>query len=815
MPFAEVVFNLPLNHAYTYRIPEDIHSLEPGMRVLAPFGKRTITGIAVKICEKSAFTSPKNIIDVLDEKPLVSSAMMELTRWISEYYVCSWGQALQLALPKGIDTEEKEIIQLIDYEAADRLPEKQRELYVLIGDFPNQYKDFYRKKFGQKSFYALLNVLEKKGLIFRQKEKRLARIQKLFRKYIYIPIEYSERKNKHADYLKYISRRPEIDAYMLQNSGKSILMSQFLKETSMASATLKKMVGYELCEILDKQMERKPVFHYEETSKEITLTGEQRTVVDKIMTFLDQGIFKTFLLHGITGSGKTQVYLEIMKKTIQKGKSALVLIPEIALTPQTVSRFENSFPGQIAVFHSKMSAGERFDAWMSCYHGEVKIVVGPRSALFVPLNNLGLIVVDEEHETTYKQTDTVPRYHARDVAIYWAKMHHALVVLGSATPALESYYNARQGKYELLEIRNRVDDKRLPDVTIVDLKKNRSRVQNSPSLFSEILIHKMAERIDKDEQIILLQNRRGYSSFVQCHQCGFIATCPHCDVTLTYHSYNEKLQCHFCGHTQPSYASCPRCYADDLDYKGVGTQRIQKELLTLFPEARILRMDQDTTRQKNSHDAILNAFGKGEADILLGTQMIAKGLDFGNVTLVGVISADVGLAQPDFRAAERVFQLLTQVAGRSGRGDQPGEVVIQSYLFSHFAIQFAKNHDYSGFYMHEMQHRQEYQYPPYIRMIQIVVTAEKMSDAINNARALGINLKKKAHHYCQVIGPAPAVIPRINKLYRWQVSLKLKPEYDPTAKRLKEILYQTVNALSRQSNRSTRFTIDVDPIVLN
>lgn len=815
MPFAEVVFNIPLNHAYTYHIPDELPSLEPGLRVLAPFGKRIITGIVVAISETSKFTSPKSIIDVLDTEPLVSSAMMELTRWISEYYVCSWGQALQLALPKGTDTEEKEIIHLLDQEAADSLPEKQRQLYVLIGDHPDNSKDFYRKKFGQASFYALLNVLEKKGVILREKEKRTARVRELYRKYVVIPMEYGNRKSKHEDYLRYISRRPEIDAYMLENSGKSILMSQFLKDTSMASGTLKKMSGYKLCEVIDKQMERKPEFHYKEESKQITLTDEQKTVISKILTFFEQGVFKTFLLHGITGSGKTQVYLEIMKKTIQKGKTALVLIPEIALTPQTVSRFENSFPGQIAVFHSKMSPGERFDAWMSCYRGEVKIVVGPRSALFVPLDHLGLIVVDEEHETTYKQTDTVPRYHARDVAIYWAKMHHALVVLGSATPALESYFNARQGKYDLLEIRNRVDHKRLPDVTIIDLKKNRSRLQNSPSLFSEVLINKIAERIGKGEQIILLQNRRGYSSFMQCHHCGFIAICPHCDVTLTYHSFNERLQCHFCGHTQPRYATCPSCYDDDLVYKGVGTQRIQKELLTLFPEARLLRMDQDTTRPKNSHDSILNAFGRGEADILLGTQMIAKGLDFGNVTLVGVISADVGLAQPDFRAAERVFQLLTQVAGRSGRGKQPGEVVIQSYLFSHFAIQFARDHDYSGFYMHEMQHRQEYHYPPYIKMIQIVIVAEKMSNAINNARALSINLKKKAHHYCQVIGPAPAAIPRINKLYRWQVALKLKREYDPTGKRLKEILYATVDSLSRQSNRSARYIIDVDPSVLN
>jgi primosomal protein N' (replication factor Y) (superfamily II helicase) len=394
-------------------------------------------------------------------------------------------------------------------------------------------------------------------------------------------------------------------------------------------------------------------------------------------------------------------------------------------------------------------------------------------------------------------------------------MNNAVVILGSATPSLDSYYNARKGKFHLLEILNRVDNQRMPDVSIIDLKKNRPRVDSNISLFSNDLIQKIHDRLTKNEQVILLQNRRGYSSFLQCKVCGFIPLCPNCDVTLTYHSYNEKLQCHLCGHQQPGFYDCPNCGGKQIVYKGVGTQRIQKELSALLPEARILRMDQDTTRTKNSHDIFLNKFGRGEADILLGTQMIAKGLDFSNVTLVGVISADIGLAQPDFRAPERVFQLLTQVAGRSGRGVIPGEVVVQSYMFSHYAIQFARDHDFSGFYLHEMKHRQEYNYPPYIKMIQILVTADKMGGAISNARYIAINLKKLASRYLTVIGPAPALISRMKNLYRWQVLLKLNPKTDPAGKHGKTIIKKIIEPLNRKNKNALRIIIDVDPLVLN
>lgn len=815
MLYAEVVFNIPIDHAYTYKVPDELTLTLPGVRVLAPFGKRTITGVIVNISETCAYTSPKSLIDVLDTKPLISEKMLALLRWISEYYVASLGQTLQLALPKGIDVHDKEIIHLINDDPSIELSEKQRELYIIIGSNPGLSKDYYRKKFGQSAFYSILNILEDKGLISRENQRVEARVRELYRKFVVIPKDYQVKKKKSDKYLNYINRRPEIDEYMSRNSESTILMSEFFKDTSMASATLNRLCEEDICRIEEKQLERRPDINYKEVVKKIILSNEQTHVINEISKCLLENTFVSFLLHGVTGSGKTQVYIEILKQVIAKNKSAIILIPEISLTPQTVSRFESIFAGQIAVFHSKMSTGERYDAWMACYNRKVKIVVGPRSALFVPLHDIGLIVVDEEHETTYKQSDISPRYHARDVAIYWAKMNNAIVILGSATPSMDSYFNARRNKFKLLEILNRVDNQRLPEVTIVDLKKNRPKINSATSLFSQNLIDKICDRLQKKEQVILLQNRRGFSSFLQCKMCGFIPLCPNCDVTLTYHSYHENLQCHLCGHKQQSIFNCPNCGGKQIVFKGVGTQRIQTELSAIIPEVRILRMDQDTTRNKNSYDLFLNKFGKGEADILLGTQMIAKGLDFSNVTLVGVISADIGLAQPDFRAAERVFNLLTQVAGRSGRGIIHGEVVIQSYIFSHYSIQYAKNHDYSGFYMQEMQHRKEYNYPPYVKLIQILVSADKMGDAISNVRLIAINLKKLAAKYLTVIGPAPAVISRMNNLYRWQVTLRINSKTDPVGKKGKEIIKKIIEPLNRKNKKSLNIVVDIDPLILN
>ena len=456
MPFAEVVFNLPLFHSFTYNIPAHFENLQPGKRVLVPFGKRTLTGIVTGLKDKAGFSTLKDILDILDDKPLISAPMMELTQWIAEYYFCSWGQALHLALPKGIDEYNKETIHLLREDGASDLTERQRELYLLIGENPGLSKQYYRKKFGYGSFYYFLERLQEKGVIRIEQNMQKARAKSKLRKFVSFAENYLQEKEEHKDYLKYIKKRPQVEAFILALGGKEILMSEFLKETKMANGTLYKIESYGLCSIEKKPLARKPQFAYSENEKDYELTEEQEKAVAAIYEKYKKGQFSVSLLHGVTGSGKTQVYIEILKKVIAGGKTGLILIPEISLTPQTVFRFQAAFKQEIAVFHSKMSMGERFDAWNACYKGKIKIVVGPRSALFAPLQNIGLIVVDEEHSTTYKQSDVTPRYNARDAAIYWARLNEALVILGSATPSLESYYNARNGKYHLLEIRSRM-----------------------------------------------------------------------------------------------------------------------------------------------------------------------------------------------------------------------------------------------------------------------------------------------------------------------------------------------------------------------
>lgn len=806
MPFIEVVFNLPVNHPFTYKLlPEQEHA-RPGMRALVPFGKRVITGVIVNRMDKSGFSSIKNVMDIMDEEPLISELMMKLTKWISDYYVASWGQALQLALPKGMDESARDYLFLVEEKPDAQLSERQRELYFLIGENPGKSKDYYRKKMGSASFYTVLNALVRKGLIYSERRHKKALVNTLLKKYVDIPQDYEQRRNGNPDFTRYTKRRSQVDAFLRENTGCSLLVSDFLKKTSMARATLHKMAALNIVRISEKIVERRPDYDFNEDKQEFILTAGQQKALDQLNSRVEIGKYASFLLHGITGSGKTLVYIETLKKVLEKNKRAIILIPEISLTPQTVGRFRAVFGDAIAVFHSKMSPGERFDAWMACYKGKIKIAIGPRSALFAPLKDIGLIVVDEEHEQSYKQSDAAPGYNARDVALYLGRMHEALVVLGTATPSFESYYNVSIKKHNLIEMMERANNRPLPEITLVDMRKERRQ-----PVFSSLLLEKMKERIAKGQQIILLQNRRGYASFEQCATCGYISKCPECEVSLTYHSFDEKLRCHYCGFSIDAARHCPNCGGDDILRKGVGTQRIVEELHNNFSDIPFLRMDQDTTRGKNAHDRILSEFREGSIPVLLGTQMISKGLDFPNVTLVGVISADVGLNVPDFRSSERVFQLLAQVAGRSGRGAMTGEVVIQSYNVDHYAIQYAKKHDFKGFYKEEIKHRQNYNYTPFIRIILVTVSAEKVSDAINMSRQMAIPLRRMLKTYAEIIGPAPAALSRLKNLYRWQIMIKVDPGKDPQGRRAKQVLNDLTSPYLNKRNSGIRIHIDVDP----
>ncbi len=482
---------------------------------------------------------------------------------------------------------------------------------------------------------------------------------------------------------------------------------------------------------------------------------------------------KRFLLHGVTGSGKTEVYLRAIQEVLAKGKEAIVLVPEISLTPQMTSRFKARFGPLVAVMHSALSSGEKYDEWRKIRRGEVKVVVGARSAIFAPFENIGIIILDEEHEGTYKQEDT-PRYHAREVAIKRAEYYNCPVILGSATPSLESYARATKGVYTLLTLMKRAKNQALPEVAIVDMRKELK--SGNRSMFSVALAEALRKRLEAGEQSILFLNRRGFSSFVLCRDCGTTVECPNCDISLTYHRANERLKCHYCGHEERVPLICPECESEHIRFFGTGTQKVEEEIANLFPEARVIRMDVDTTRRKGSHERLLRQFSEGKADILLGTQMIAKGLDFPNITLVGVLAADTTLHLADFRAAEKTFQLMTQVSGRAGRHELPGEVFIQTYSPEHYAIELAKEHHYEPFYNLEMAARRQYGYPPFYFVTLIQFTHEDVLKVADYASRAATFLQSNLSPDTVIIGPTAAAISRVNNRYRYQCLLKYKKE---------------------------------------
>jgi len=526
------------------------------------------------------------------------------------------------------------------------------------------------------------------------------------------------------------------------------------------------------------------------------LTEEQESVVQKVIGNPP----KTYLLYGVTGSGKTEVYMEIIDYYLKLGKTSIVLVPEISLTPQMVERFQRRFGDKIAALHSALSDGEKYDEWRRIYRGEAKIVIGARSAIFAPLLDIGVIIIDEEHSDSYKQSDPNPRYHARDVAMIRSKFHQCSVILGSATPSLESMARAKKGVYELLSLPHRVNGKKMPMVTIVDMNEE---MKHSKGHFSRKLIEKIDSCLQKKEQVILLLNRRGYSSFVTCKNCGFTFKCPNCDITLTYHKSSNTLRCHYCGYGEKVYVECPECHEKALSNLGIGTQRIEEELKTIFPDSRILRMDYDTTSRKGMHEEMIRSFKEQEYDILLGTQMVAKGLDFSNVTLVGVINADTSLNIPDFRSSENTFSLLSQVAGRSGRSEKEGIVIIQTFNPEHYAIQFTRNHDYLGFYESEMLIRKQLKYPPYYYLCNLRISGKDASFLLNEALKIKRSLERNFSNII-ILGPSTASIFKMNNIYRYQIILKYK-----SAEGLPLLLDKIIDHY--KSNHKIKVDVDFNP----
>lgn len=525
------------------------------------------------------------------------------------------------------------------------------------------------------------------------------------------------------------------------------------------------------------------------------LTPLQQQAVDTVLN--KKNTNTTFLIHGVTGSGKTEVYMEIIERLLSEGKESIVLVPEISLTEQIVSRFKNRFTDSIAILHSRLSEGEKYDEWRRIARGEVKIVIGARSAIFAPLKNIGVIIIDEEHTDSYKQDSCNPKYHALDIAKWRANYYNCPVVLGSATPTLETYARSKKNVYELIELNKRVNEKPLPNIEIIDMNKEMKKKVGS---FSNSLIRLMQETFERKEQVLLLLNRRGYSSFVSCKNCGYTEKCPNCDISLTYHKTSNNLRCHYCGYGTKLNSVCPECNEESLTALGTGTEKVEEELNKLFPNQKVIRMDIDTTTKKGSHEKIIKSFSSGEYDILLGTQMIAKGLDFPNVTLVGVINADTSLNIPDFRSSETAFQLLCQVAGRSGRGEKTGKVVIQTFNPDHYAIRYAKCHDYYGFYNQEMSIRHKLGYPPYYYLTVIRILSKEYEEARNTSNQVGIYLKKNLANTI-ILGPSIANVFKVNNVYRFQIVLKYKNEQE---------LYKVLNNLIEHYKTNSKIKIDID-----
>ncbi len=743
---AEVVLNIPLNKKFHYKVPPSFaNQIKIGKRIKVPFGRRTAVGYCVGLTDRSDVENMKDILYVIDTAPMLNSKMLGVAEWMSNFYFCGLGEALESFLPsvvrKGIKAKTESVVRLC--------------------------KDGISVK-------EMISTIKKRA-------------------------------PKQAIVLEALAEQEEMTFQELTS----------ISECKMDSINRLKDRGFitlEKIEVSDSLFTGK---HYEKTSH-LTSTKEQEIAIRLIKRKIKEKKHSTVLLKGVTGSGKTEVYLQAITEVIGLGMKSIVLVPEISLTPQTIERFKSRFD-RVAVLHSSLTERQRSDQWWYIKSGKADVVVGARSAIFAPLENVGLIVIDEEHENTFKQ-DTSPRYNARDVSVIRAAFEDAVVVLGSATPSLESFHNASIGKYDYVTLDNRVGNRPLPRVEVIDMRREvyRGKSQKQISNYLELC---MKQCLSKKEQVMLLLNRRGFSPFISCRRCGFVLKCRRCDISLTYHKKRDAVICHYCFSEMPVPKECPECCASSISFMGFGTERMEELIRTLFPRYKLLRMDSDTMRGKDAHEKALSAFRSGEIDILLGTQMIAKGLDFPNVTLVGVLSADTIINLPDFRSSEKTFQLLCQVSGRAGRGEKGGKVIVQTYNPEHYSITHAALHDYDGFAKKELEYRKQLYYPPYGRLARVVLRGTKDQDvkekSVEIAETLMETIKSSNGSLLAglhkdkvgVLGPAPAPIVKVKDNYRWHLIVKAD-----SFKNLSTILKSIEN--KNRNSKKVQMMIDVDPYML-
>ncbi len=802
--YVEVAVPVPLFQTFTYALPDELSGeVSLGSRVVVPFGRRTLTGVVVDERSTTSLDRVRPVSDTLDAQPLFSEEMIRFAEWISSYYVSPIGETFRTMLPQGMSPESNQVVRLAEAAASSNISElrrrapRQAAIMTALADHPKGVKlSYLQKKVGADSLYSQLEALESKGLIAREtssaegvRPKRVKGVQ--------LEEGLLSDDERIGEVLNELDRSAPKQSLVLsilyaraaKDGAEPVAATDLLRDASTSHSVLEGLAEKGLVTIVDIEVSREQVLGaildeepaiHDVDENTIVSNDAQRSVIDEISGSLSDG-YRSFLLHGVTGSGKTHVYIEVIRKVIALGSQAILLVPEIALTLQLVERFQSVFGDRIVLLHSRMSEGERFDGWRRAARGDCDLVIGPRSALFAPLPSLGLIIVDEEHESSYKQYDAQPRYHARDAAVKRGSIEKCLVLLGSATPSVESYYNALNGKYHLLELPRRIDGALEPSMSIIDTTTARKQNLMRGSLSTQ-LIAAVNQKIERGEGTILFQNRRGFASRLECTNCAHSPMCNNCAVTLTYHKGIDRLKCHYCGYERAREKTCELCGMHDLREPGVGTQRVEEDLEAHIPKARVQRMDLDTTSRKGSHRSMFAAFGQGEVDVLLGTQMVAKGLDFPRVSLVGVVSADTQLMLPDFRAGERTFQLITQVAGRAGRRREvPGEVVVQTAHPDDPSIQSAFRKDYRGMYQHELAARMELRYPPFSRFVVIEIRSKEQQLAEKHARAFRSFLPDSGPAL-DILGPTAALLWKLRGWYRYHIHIKNIKSHDPGGK---------------------------------
>lgn len=803
--YAQVIIDA--NHAevdrvFDYRVPAQWEeAICVGLRVMVPFGQRNTKreGYVIALTETTEVPAGKikEIVEILDEgRPILTPPILELAKWMKKEYFCTLNQCLQAVMPAGIRTKSVWYVELTEQTA--ELSEKEQQVADVLteqgGAAPLRELE---QVFGNRTEYILRCLQGKKVVRLRQKTTRST--YKKEKRYVSL--------TENEELLAEVKEKAEKDKRLAGQlrvfsaicPGKSISVEELKEKASVTDSPIHTLLQKGIL-VEQRRQEKRDVFQLEDytPTQPFYPTPEQAQALALLRAEEQKEQKRPILLHGVTGSGKTEIYMQLIEHVIMEGKQAIVLVPEISLTPQIMERFISRFGKRVSVTHSRLSLGERLDQWRKARDGEISIIIGPRSALFMPFSNLGVIVMDECHESSYI-SDVTPKYHTREVARKLSELTGALLVMGSATPDIDSYHRAVTGEFLLLQLKERTKGSRLPEVFVTDMRKELE--DGNRSAFGLPLQQAIRENLEKGQQTMLFLNRRGYSTFVSCRKCGEVLTCPSCNVSYTYHASDKALVCHYCGKEVPVPKTCPSCGSHYIRYFGTGTQKIEEETRRLFPEASVLRMDADTTTGKNGHARILELFGKGKADILIGTQMIAKGHDFPNVTLVGILAADLSLNLGTYQAAENCFQLITQAAGRAGRGELPGQVFIQTYQPENHAIRMAAAQDYEGFYQEEILLRQAMEYPPFSHIFSVLITGEMEQEVILAAQRLGAFMNHYAERAgCTVVGPAPAPLPKFRGEFRWQIFAK-----GTDAERLKAFVLYTVEQTKKDVSREIRF----------